>query len=342
MAEPSDARVSCPACGLRYKWVADLAGRKLKCKCGVVMRLPKTATGKPTLERKDNDAAPAAATQSPSKQAAADSYDLDLPESELQAVAPAATEAVKTPGKCPSCGVSVKKGAVICLNCGFNFAEGKKLETRLAEGGEDADGKGKAAQPEWLKKKLDGMSQKSSTKKKEEEEAAKRARLTEVYVPLILLGVGLLLILIDIFVTYPAFAVNNSSSTTVGEARMEAAISNFLTILVQLPCLVVGIFVVARLFGSAFGTFLIAMLKLAALGVVTSGVNAIVGSLMARITEGLPVPGVGQVKFAVAYGVFLTIASALFDMDFLESLLLYAITVLLPIIVVIVGIAMFS
>lgn len=39
MSEPV-ARFSCEACGKSYKWKFELAGRKVKCSCGHVMRAP--------------------------------------------------------------------------------------------------------------------------------------------------------------------------------------------------------------------------------------------------------------------------------------------------------------
>ena len=33
--------------------------------------------------------------------------------------------------RCPNCGSTMKPDAVICVNCGFNRAEGKKLDTQV-------------------------------------------------------------------------------------------------------------------------------------------------------------------------------------------------------------------
>jgi hypothetical protein len=308
MASSLETRVVCPACGVKYKWDPEFAGRKIKCKCGEILRLPKAAGAPATVE-------PAQSTAS----------------SASKAVFPSAER------PCPSCGSTVKSGAVICLNCGFHLAEGKKLQTAVV-GADDAPG-APAAGPKpaplsspWLQQQLSRVSKTAAEQEAFDRREARRLVFIETYVPLILITIGLGLILLDVFVTFPKYGAHWYPATwTPGEIKMSGAIQTGLVLGIQIPCLVLGIFAVAKIFGSSFGPFLRAMLKLLALGIVTTGVNACFGSLLSGMTQGLPVPGAGQIKFAVSFGVFWALSASLFEMEVMESLVLYGITVFLPI-----------
>jgi len=117
-------RISCDACGKSYSWKPEIAGRRVKCKCGSVINVPAT------------DPAAAAAASSP------DNFDDLMALGEGAPVgggggggdyAPAVAVPVVAAGrggsKCPSCGVNVDPSAVICVNCGQNLKTGKKLKT---------------------------------------------------------------------------------------------------------------------------------------------------------------------------------------------------------------------
>lgn len=104
MSGTSAQGVSCDSCGRHYKWLDKLAGKKVRCKCGQVMRMPEMDP--------------------------ADDGDLLLSQpSIVTGAAPAAATA--STGYCPSCKEAVKPGAVICMGCGFNIKEGKQLKTQV-------------------------------------------------------------------------------------------------------------------------------------------------------------------------------------------------------------------
>lgn len=112
----SKQRVNCPSCDKGYRWQPALVDRRVTCKqCGVEFRVP-DAPGIGVLIEPD-----------PIDQT--DTYELDydakadIPASPIHHAAPANN------GKCPSCNSPVREGAMLCLNCGFNMAEGKKLAT---------------------------------------------------------------------------------------------------------------------------------------------------------------------------------------------------------------------
>lgn len=111
----SDAqqRVACPGCSKGYRWQESLVGREVHCKqCGTQFRVPDAPGVGIAIESIAEDG----------------TYDLDL---DAQQDTPASSEFHAAPannGKCPSCNSPVRDGAMLCMNCGFNMAEGKKIE----------------------------------------------------------------------------------------------------------------------------------------------------------------------------------------------------------------------
>lgn len=108
-------RVTCPSCDKGYRWQAALIGRRVPCKgCGSEFKIPDT---------------PGVGIALQSESLTDDgTYDLDY---DAVADTPASPEHHAVPaanGKCPSCNSPVREGAMLCLNCGFNMAEGKKLD----------------------------------------------------------------------------------------------------------------------------------------------------------------------------------------------------------------------
>lgn len=102
------ASITCPGCGKNYNFKAELAGKKVKCKCGTVMAVP---TAPPP---EDEDAI----------------FDL-APDPELEkakAVKQTTRPAHAEGPACPSCGEAMGDGSVICVNCGFNVKTGKKMK----------------------------------------------------------------------------------------------------------------------------------------------------------------------------------------------------------------------
>jgi hypothetical protein len=115
---------SCDACGKSYAWKPEIAGKRVKCKCGGKLTVPATDPAA--------DAAPdgfddlmALADGAPAHE---ESY-----APPVAAVAPARV-AANAGGVCPSCNARVDPAAVICVNCGQNLKTGKKLKTSKLSG----------------------------------------------------------------------------------------------------------------------------------------------------------------------------------------------------------------
>jgi hypothetical protein len=120
MDTTSAGKFSCEACGKSYAWKAQLAGKRVKCKCGGVMTVPRSDP---------------AAVEDALPPDFEDLYALAEGTPVTQAVTPPAFSRAGTP--CPSCGSNVESGAVICVGCGTNLKTGKKVKTRKpgSEGG---------------------------------------------------------------------------------------------------------------------------------------------------------------------------------------------------------------
>lgn len=117
MSDPQQ-RVTCPTCSKGYRWQASLVGKRVPCKqCETVFLVPDAPGVGLAINSIGEDG----------------TYDLDL---DAQKDTPASAEFHAVPannGKCPSCNSPVREGAMLCLNCGFNMAEGKKIEAPTVE-----------------------------------------------------------------------------------------------------------------------------------------------------------------------------------------------------------------
>ncbi|MEX0774845.1 MAG: hypothetical protein WD042_03920 [Phycisphaeraceae bacterium] len=109
MAQESEAYLTCPSCGRKYRIRAELAGRKVICKCGQKLRIP---TGD--------------AHASEDGGGGIDAYELAGASGGV-----AAGKAANAANRCPKCGNHIAPRAVLCINCGFNLQSGQKVTTEL-------------------------------------------------------------------------------------------------------------------------------------------------------------------------------------------------------------------
>ncbi|MEX0885655.1 MAG: hypothetical protein WD009_04370 [Phycisphaeraceae bacterium] len=125
MAQASQGRISCPHCGKHYRWKAELAGKKVTCKCGQKMRLPSESGGE--AEALGPPPAPADPGES--------TYGLDMTEDDPAANKPriGAAAIIANQGRCPNCNNPARPDTVICINCGYNIQAGHTIETHVGE-----------------------------------------------------------------------------------------------------------------------------------------------------------------------------------------------------------------
>ena len=102
-------KVKCGSCSAQFKAKDELAGRRVKC---------------PQCQNPVVIAAPPAPVSTAPKRAANPLLDI-LDEEDVQA-------RVRGP-MCDNCGSEVKRGMVICIDCGFNLETGDQLETDADE-----------------------------------------------------------------------------------------------------------------------------------------------------------------------------------------------------------------
>src|SRR4051812_7817741 len=120
---------SCSGCGKSYAWKPEIAGKRVKCKCGERLSVPATdpaeAEAEPMPEGFDDlmalaDGAPVSEPSYAPEPAVAAAAPARSPKrSGGAAVGGGAGGAAG--GACPSCGARVDAAAVLCVNCGHNL-----------------------------------------------------------------------------------------------------------------------------------------------------------------------------------------------------------------------------
>lgn len=351
----TDAIFECPNCGKAYRWQSKIAGKKVRCACTQKFRVPMSSTGDtspdgPLVGRVAAAAPPKPASPSPSSPSGSaksppaplpptppprdaapepDPYELDLPDDgpagDAAPLSARSAEARSTTGagvsKCPSCNSPLRPGAVICLNCGFNIAEGAKLQTVVQTGpGADDDDTPREATDDATTAGNGGASAAvgsgviARTKLQDELAAdmAKRHHFQEKILPLIFLAVGALLLLVNAFLLMTEANRANYGMPDGVTGNLTALFAYLILFAVQLPCLFVGILIVSKLFGSAFGELFAALKKLAALALLAGQFDVAV-----ELTFNTMFDGFGFIAFwvelALSFSVFWALAKQMFD-----------------------------
>ncbi|MBM3999295.1 MAG: hypothetical protein FJ297_07110 [Planctomycetes bacterium] len=103
-------------CGQKLNVKDELAGKRVKCpKCGAALSIPGSDPSVAGSARGDARAAPASKAAHRRQDDAFDEIGLIL-RGEGEA-------------ECPSCRSAVPKNAVLCVNCGYNFQSGQRIQT---------------------------------------------------------------------------------------------------------------------------------------------------------------------------------------------------------------------
>jgi len=245
-------------------------------------------------------------------------YELDLPDE----IATDQEQPITVPdGKCPNCGNRVAQTAAICTNCGFNITEGKRLGTLVGITTENpTSSPSQSSAPNNLHSAYLAAARDHTDYEEDH-------TFTEIWAPIILGGVGLLLILLDSFLILdPAYMFDTSLNVS---PRILRLIQRFFAVGFQIPFLFAGIYVVGIFFGTSFSSFGSAILKFVSVALFLNGFEGCLDSLMDRITEGMGFAG-SFVTMTLNMGAFFGICAWIFDLDITETFLMWAVSMILP------------
>jgi hypothetical protein len=293
-----DPKFACHECGKTYKWKPELAGRKVKCKCGAVMAAPK---------------APPAAEDEPDLDAL---YDLADAGQQAAAAAPAMI-------RCPSCTGEMEPGTQVCPSCGFNLKTGRKGKSAAAAAGGGGRGPSVAAIPAGAGARGGGAAATAAPggglaafqaygapRKGLQKDAEDTGVVTEWVLPIlfIVVGIGLSVAQATQFNTYTL-----ALPDAMKQLGMRLVLSLVLMVVAGALCIKWG--------EIAFGAPGPAALKIAAL--------AIGPAALAQIVSFLLNDRWGMVGFFLAFGMYFVMCHYLFEWDMSEKWIVTGVTLVI-------------
>ncbi len=342
----------CPACQQPCLWSPQRAGRRLRCACGQIFRMP-DAEGGPIV----SEAAPASPTGQPAPPPAPtratklkrEIYEVDLPDDLRDTAAaqtsnaPADTQAPSasaTTGKCHSCNIRLRAGAVICLNCGFSLTQGGKLKTRIDTEPESlaTDTPPSPTTTGITNKRLKRTLKRIRAEEAEHAEHQKHSRFQEHTLPLIFTAAGVLVAVFNgLVLAQPSQNTGltaNELSWGLGVSRSQAALTYFTgaatLLVIQIPCLLAGLMACTSLLGSAFGTLSVVLKKLLALAALGGSCYLSISMGVNIVMYGAGLLG-GTFTISVAIAMFWVLAVQLFDdLKVFETIALYLAMCVMP------------
>lgn len=302
MSDTQDQRVTCPQCSKGYRWSAKLAGRLVDCKqCGQRFEVPEQPGVGRSLDSEPNPDG---------------TYDLALDDEGRTAADPEPKAAPPIGGKCPACNVKVADTAVICLNCGFNMKEGKRVQTAIvADAPVDVSTLKTPAGTPDVEETVKRAKSREDYDAQVVADAARQHRFEELIFPLIVMGIGTGFMLLNAFVLAPTFYGSPAGgSLTFGAAIAGYAFFFAVTIVFMFPILLGGIFFMAAVLGSSFGNLFTALLKLAALVVLVVAFDDSMKLGLNILLDGFG--GIGwMIRIAFLVALFYPLCGKLFDME---------------------------
>jgi len=297
MGSTTSGKFSCDGCGKSYAWKAELAGRRVKCKCGHVVTVPAEDPAL-ALAQADADAAPQPGFD--------DLYALaeGAPVAAV-AVTPAAY-ARSGGGTCPSCGAGLAAGAVLCVSCGTNLKSGKKVKTRGGGGGGGGRAAAAVAGGGGGGGAMLGYASMAPRRHGGDDERGGGGEVffhpvKDMYVPAGLIVVGTIMSFI---------ATMHGGIRNPGMALFAVGVMTFINLALTVPAVLLTV----RLFDLGLGPIGPGVLKIAACAIAP----AAVGDVMAMIFHGQAGSYVG---WCISYLITLGIFMKLLDMDFGEVLI---------------------
>ena len=122
----------CASCGAKMNVADKFAGKRAKCpKCGQPIDIPAAPAAQDSLFGDDLSLAAETPRTPPAKSAGWGASAKD-PRSHLDSLLDEmGVEAAVSGPTCPSCNSSIDEGALICINCGFNFQTGERVYSQV-------------------------------------------------------------------------------------------------------------------------------------------------------------------------------------------------------------------
>lgn len=290
----------CESCGAAYRWKAELAGKKIKCKCGSVMRVPESLAGDEpaTFEMSESHGdAPFKGDPPP------------------QAAAPMHTPVPEPTGGCPDCGATLAFDAVLCVRCGYNLKTGQKLDGSTTLAVDDDDEQELAIAPAAdAGKPLGGLlAQMKSGKASDTAISMGDAgddplwKLKQREIPIALIVAGLAL---QLGKAYQETQFEGADAP----AFFGAAIAVVVAAVIGVALMIGAAFVAARVLEMSFGSLPAAILKFAAVTLAPSAIAYMVGSMAGDWGW--------VVGFPLEVGLYFGLLYWFFDLDLFELFVL--------------------
>ncbi len=291
---------SCPQCTRRFRWKEEIAGRKTRCKqCQTVIKIPD---------------APEAPEADP-----VDDYGLVAGENAPDGPAGDAEkyEPIDHDGHCPQCNSDIAISAVLCLNCGFDLRSGEAIQTEVqevpAEDESEAPVSGRDLSLSASRTAL------ASTKRLDHEsleaDVARQHRRTEFIVPLIAIGIGVVLALVNVLVLAPLVA--GSLDWPAPELIIPAVFRSTVSVVVGVPLVFFAMIPITMLFGSSYGDIRSVLLKLVALLLISCGMVLALDHFLLWGSDGLARSGM-RFQMFLFYGAFFAFGMWLLDTEWQE------------------------
>ena len=309
MSDTETQRVTCPSCDKGYRWDAKLIGKTVSCKgCGAHFEVP----DRPGIAGRHLN--PVVANDG--------TYDLNLDEGQRHPDAPEPIAVPANDGKCPSCNNKIKETAVICLNCGFNLKAGQKIQTTIL----DEPDTPATTQPRLPQTSAAALSTRRSRVNQDAlaDEAARRHRFLDYKLPAILLVIGVGITLLNLIFTPfspTTLTAFNGTNWSRSEIFLIESIRVTSYVFLNTVLLFVGLLILVRLFGAAFGELLSVILKVAAIVLITKGATTSVFHVFDVMTGGYGGYAI-WFNWAIYLGLMCGLCVKLLDLDVTELRLL--------------------
>ncbi len=296
----------CPSCDKQFRWEKKYAGRKVKCpQCKAVIRVP----SEPAKSAKLIRSSPAKDTlQLDPSERSGSSYELDV-DASSQVGAVASQAAVKNTGKCPSCSAKLSPEALICIQCGFNFNEGKQIKV-------DTD-----QNPSGAGRPIAGIPLNARQK---EDESRREQKKIDLQLPITLIVFGVILILVNLLVLAPRV----QADVATGERLKWMGLQVFSQFVFMMPCY----FLAVRLLHAGLGVMGKAILKMAGLALIIIGLSVCIQSALTMTNAGFDANYINWgIRAFVISTIFWLIGSKKFEIEPMPALVLLLLLVLVPI-----------